>query len=135
MKKEDLPQDKSKLSDFTREILYVKNKEGKYNKELSSGWDVKSEALKCAWDEVERRVANAKIEIKAGRKSPVYYFMELHLMDVQILSSYTGFWSFSINRHLIPKVFQKLSIKKLEVYAKLFKVTVDELKNFDGYSE
>ena len=105
MKKKDLPQDESKLSDFTREILYVKDENGKYQKELSSGWDVKSDALKFAWDEVERRVEDAKKEILAGRKSPVFYFMELNLMDIQTLSSYTGFWGFSVKRHLKPFFF------------------------------
>ena len=31
-----------------------------------------------------------------------------------------------------PKVFKGLNDKKLERYAKAFKITIDELKNFDG---
>ena len=52
MKKEDLPQDKSPLDNFTREVCYVKNKEGKYETSLSKGWDVKSAALDQACFEI-----------------------------------------------------------------------------------
>jgi len=132
MKKEDLPQDKTKLENVTREVCYVTNKDGKYEKALSSGWDVKSEALDEAWNEVNRRAEEAKAAILAGEKSPILYFMELNMMDMPTMVGYTGFWSFSIKRHLKPKVFSRLSDKKLEIYAKAFRITVDELKNFNG---
>lgn len=132
MKKEELPQDKSKLADFTRELLYVKNKEGQYEKELSTGWDIKSDALNCAWDEIARRTNFAKESVAAGSKSPVFYFMELNLMDLATLAAYTGFWKWSVKRHLKPAVFKKLNHQKLEKYAKTFKISVDELIHFDG---
>lgn len=53
-------------------------------------------------------------------------------MDIPTLVGYTGFWSFSIRRHLKFKPFQKLNDKKLGIYAKAFRITIDELKNFDG---
>jgi hypothetical protein len=53
-------------------------------------------------------------------------------MDFQILSGYTGFWKFTIKRHMKPNVFKSLSEEKLKRYAKAFDVSVDELKNFKG---
>lgn len=132
MKKEDLPQDKSGLEDFTREVCYVKNKDGNYETALSTGWQVKNDVLDGAWDEVKRRSEEAKKAVLAGEKSPILYFMELNLMDMATLAGYTGFWQFSIKRHLKPSVFKKMSDKKLDIYAKAFKITKDELKNFDG---
>ena len=132
MKKEDLPQDKSGLEDFTREVCYVKNEGGKYEKALSSGWQVKNDALDEAWDEVKRRSEEARKAFLAGEKSPILYYMELNMMDMPTLVGYTGFWSFSIRRHLKPSVFQKMSDKKLERYAKAFRITLEELKHFDG---
>jgi hypothetical protein len=132
MKKEDLPQEPGALSRLTRELCYVKNEEGKYETALSKGWDIKKEALDSAWDEVNERVEAARKAVANGEKSPVYYFMELRLMDLQVLAGYTGFFSFFIKRHFKPSVFAKLSERKLEKYASAFDVTVNELKNFKG---
>ena len=132
MKKEELPQDKSALEVMTRELLYVKNSDGKYTTGLSTGWDIKKEALDSAWDDIKERVEQARIAVKNGEKSPVYYFMELRLMDLTVLSGYTGFWKFTIKRHFKPSVFQKLSKEKLTAYAKIFDISINELKDFKG---
>jgi len=132
MKKEDLPQEPGALSRLTRELCYVKNEDGKYETALSKGWNIKKEALDSAWIEVNDRVEEARKAVASGEKSPVYYFMELSLMDITVLSGYTGFFSFFIKRHLRPSVFKTLSDKKLEKYAQAFDITVSELKNFKG---
>lgn len=132
MKKEELPQDPGALDNFTREVCYVKNDDGKYETALSRGWDVKKEALDSAWVEVNERVAEAADAVRRGEKSPVYYFMELRLMDIPVLSGYTGFFGFFIKRHMKPGVFRSLSDRKLEKYAKAFDISVEELKNFKG---
>ena len=132
MKKEDLPQEPGALSRLTRELCYVKNEDGKYETALSKGWNIKKEALDSAWIEVNDRVEEARKAVASGEKSPVYYFMELSLMDITVLSGYTGFFSFFIKRHLKPSVFKTLSDKKLKKYAQAFDITVSELKNFKG---
>lgn len=132
MKKKEVPQDKSALENYTRELCYVKNSEGKYETTLSTGWNVKADALDIAWNEVKRKVEEARIKVKEGRESPILYFMELKLMDVKILSAYTGFWKYSVKRHMNPSVFKKLSDKKLLIYSKVFDISLDELKNFTG---
>lgn len=132
MKKEDLPQDASALDKFTREVCYVKNEDGKYETALSKGWDVKKQALDSAWEEVNERVEEARKAVASGEKSPVYYFMELRLMDLSVLSGYTGIFPFFIKRHFKPSVFKDLSERKLEKYARAFDITVSELKNFKG---
>lgn len=132
MKKEDVPQDPSALVGVTRDVCYVKDKDGKYTTDLSIGWDVKKQALDNAWDDIKERVAEAAAKVKNNEISPVFYFMELKLMDLTLLSSYTGFWKWTIKRHFKPSVFKGLSDKKLGIYAKTFDVSVDELKNFKG---
>jgi hypothetical protein len=132
MKKEELPQDQSPLGNITKELCYVKDKEGKYTTGLSVGWDVKKQALENAWDDIKERVEEAKKMVRNGEKSPVYYFMELKLMDLPVLSGYTGFWGFTIKRHMKPSVFKTLSDKKLGIYAKAFEISLEELKNFKG---
>ena len=131
MKKEELPQDKSALDNFTREVCYVKNKDGKYETGLSEGWEVKSVALDNAWEEIERRTEEAKQKVLKGEASPVLYFLELKLMDLPVLAGYTGFMRWQIKRHIKPSVFKKLSAKKLQKYADVFEVSLEDFKNFN----
>ncbi len=132
MKKEDLPQDPGALSRFTREVCYIKNEDGTYGTALSKGWQVKIEALENAWDEVNERIREALEAVRKGEKSPIHYFMALKLMDMPVISDYTGFWPFFIRRHLKPSVFARMSDAKLKKYADAFEITVEELKNFKG---
>ena len=132
MKKADTPQDKSALTSMTREVCYVKNKDGKYETELSTGWDVKTEALDNAWDDINDQIEEAKKAVKNDEKSPIHYYYILQLMDFKVLSGYTGIWPFFIKKHMTPKGFSKLNAKKLAKYASAFDITVDELKNFKG---
>lgn len=132
MKKEDVPQDPSALVGITRDVCYVKDANGKYTTDLSIGWDVKKQALDNAWDDIKERVAEAALQVKNGEVSPVFYFMELKLMDLTLLSGYTGFWKWTIKRHFKPSVFKTLSNTKLISYAKAFDISIEELKNFHG---
>ena len=128
MEKKEIPQDQSKLINFTKEVCYAVDESGKYVTELSSGWDVKTTALDVAWQDINNRVDEAKIKMMKGEVSPVVYFMELKLMDLPTLSDYTGFWKWSIKRHFKPSVFSKLSEKKLKKYAEVFEVNTDDLR-------
>lgn len=132
MKKKDLPQDKSALDNFTREVCYVKNEAGKYETDLSTGWEAKKIALDNAWDDIHDRIKEAQQNVRDGKTSPIAFFMEQKLMDFTVLSGYTGFWKWQIKRHFNPLVFHKLSNKKLEKYATAFDITVAELKNYNG---
>jgi hypothetical protein len=130
MKKNELPQDKSALENFTREVCYVKNNEGKYETDLSTGWETKKVALDKAWEDIEERIQDAKNKVISGEASPILYFMELKLMDLSVLSGYSGFWKWQTKRHMKPSVFNKLSEKQLNRYAEAFDISIDELKNF-----
>ena len=129
MKKEDIPQDPGALQNFTKEVSYAVDKDGKYVTELSTGWEVKIKALDVAWNDIEKKVADARQKVLNNEASPLLYFMELKLMDIQILSDYTGFWKWQVKRHLKPHIFEKLSDQKLQRYATAFDVTVGDLKN------
>lgn len=130
MKKEDIPQDESALNKLTREVVYAVDASGKYVTGLSSGWDVKANALDIAWEDIEQRIENAKQQVLGNVASPLLYFMELRLMDISIVASYTGFWKRTVRQHLKPSRFKNLSDKKLQKYAAAFNITVEELKFF-----
>jgi len=128
MKKEDVPQDLGALGKITKEICYATDDSGKYTTQLSNGWDVKATALDTAWQNVEERIAAAKQKVLNNEASPILFFMEKALMDVEILAGYTGFWQWQVKRHLKPDGFQHLSVKKMQKYAEIFNVSIHDLK-------
>jgi len=129
MKKEDVPQDVSALGKLTTEVCYATDDSGKYIATQSRGWDVKITALDTAWQDIEGRIATAKQKVLNNEASPLLFFIEQGLMDINLLADYTGFWKWQIKRHLKPGVFKNLPDKKLQRYAEVFNVSVDQLKN------
>ncbi|HSY62562.1 MAG TPA: hypothetical protein VK796_11830 [Cytophaga sp.] len=134
MKKDEIPQDPSPLDKFTKEVCYAVDESGKYVTELSRGWEVKASALGITWEDIEKKIAAAKKEVLDGKISPIAYYIELRVMDLSIVSAYTGFWQWTIKRHLKPAVFKNLSDSKLQKYAELFDVTLDQLKNIAAHA-
>ena len=132
MKKEDVPQDHGALGKVTKEVCYVVDDQGKYVTGLSDGWEVKSKALDAAWNDIGLRVAEARKKLISGEASPVLFFMELRLMDIPIVAAYTRFWKWQVKQHTKPSVFKKLSDKKLQKYADLFEVSLEDFKNVKG---
>lgn len=128
MKIKDIPQDKSALENFTREVCYAKDENGKYQTALSEGWNIKKEALDTTWEQIEKDLLAAYEDYQKGFKSPVYFYMIKSLMDIALLSKYTGFWKITIKRHFTPKHFDKLPQHKLEKYASAFDISLSELK-------
>jgi hypothetical protein len=135
MKKEDIPQDGGALSKLTKEVVYAVDNKGNYTTALSSGWEVKATALDVAWKDIEERIANARQQVLNNEASPLLYFMELRLMDIGIVSAYTGFWKWKVKQHLKPAAFKKLSENKLKKYAGAFNITVEELKTMNVHEE
>ncbi len=128
MKKENVPQDLSALGRHTKEMCYAIDDSGNYTTELSTGWEIKVNALDVAWDDIKNRILIAKQKVINKEASPILFFMEYRLMDMDILSAYTGFWKWQIKNHLKANVFDKLSDKKLQKYAEAFNVKAEDIK-------
>lgn len=128
MKKEDIPQDDSAITNFSKEVVYAVDDSGNYTAALSTGWQVKANALDVAWKDIAERIENARKKVLNNEASPILYFMELRLMDLAIVAAYTGFWKWTVKQHLKPSVFKKLSEQRLKKYAEAFNITVEELK-------
>ena len=130
MKKNEVPQDKSNLEPFKfKELCYAVDEKGQYITEKSSGWTPKTIALNNAIEVINERTENAKQRVLNNTTSPIEYYMELHKMDLPILSSYVGLWKWRVKNHFKPKVFNKLSPKVLQKYAHVFDISIDQLKN------
>lgn len=133
MKKEEVPQDKGNLSKSDmKELCYATDENGEYTTALSTGWEPKTIALDNSIQDINERIEQAKNEVRVGLASPIVYFMELHKMDWNILSSYVGMWRWRVKRHAKPSVFNKLNDGILKKYADAFEIPTTELKNFKG---
>lgn len=131
MKKDQIPQDEGSLAKVgVSELCYAVDENGNYTTVQSSGWEVKNAALDESMQLIQERVNETKQQILEGKLSPIAYFMELHRMDLSILSSYVGIHRWFVKRHFNPKRFQKLSDKTLKKYADVFEISMEELKNF-----
>jgi len=131
MKNEDVPQDLKHLNTFTKELIYATKSDGSYNTLLSSGWNVKYSALELVWGDIYETLRDIKEQVNKDEVSPILFLMKWRLMDIQTLSSYTGFWRWTIKRHFKPNVYKKLSDKILLRYANSFQISLEELKNIN----
>ncbi|MCV2485705.1 hypothetical protein OD917_12265 [Flavobacterium sp. SH_e] len=130
MEKDKVPQDQSNLTkNNVKELLYATDENGNYTTTLSTGWEPKTIALSNSIDEINERISDAKQQVLNGEVSPIVYFMEANKMDLNILSSYVGFWKWRVKRHFKPSVFATLSDKILQKYADTFGISIEELKN------
>ena len=133
MKKSEVPQDKSNLESANfKELCYAVDDNGQYTTAQSTGWNPKTIALDNAIKDINERVEDAKSRVLSQETSPIEYYMELHKMDLQILSSYVGFWKWRVKRHFKPKTFQKLSEKTLQKYADVFEISITQLKDIQN---
>ncbi len=129
MKKEEIPQDRSNLETAKfKELCYAVDDEGQYVTAQSTGWDPKTIALDNAIKDIYERVEIARQKVIANQTSPIEYYMELHKMDLSILSSYVGMWKWRVKRHFKPSIFNKLKNRTLEKYAEVFEISVNELQ-------
>lgn len=135
MDHKDVPQDKSPLFGEFHEIQYAVGADGRYVKEKSSGWGPKTTANSQFWKTLLEQVQMTVGRIRRGQVSPLAYYMEIRQMDIKLLSDYVGQARWRTLRHLKPSVFDRLSPNVLERYARIFKVSVDDLRRLPDDAE
>jgi len=127
MKKDHVPQDKCPFDLFALGY-YAVDEKGNYEIVSSVGWQGTNEG----WGdrlEIERAsFREARERVVRGEMSPLHYHMTVRRFEPRLLATYLGLWTFQVKRHLKPKVWAKLPAEMYERYAKLFQMTVEELK-------
>jgi hypothetical protein len=128
----EVPQDslEYKDRDKLKKLVYAVGKDGKYTGVGSSGWEAENFATKDAWDAIEEDLVETEKEVKAGKLSPIAYFMKKKLMDLPLLAQYVDKWQWQVKRHMKPSVFNDLSDHMLQKYADVFGISQDELVSF-----
>lgn len=127
MEKKDVPQDQGILG-HVRVVCYATDENGEYVKSQSAGWEPTNIANGIAWEFLNEELAEILEKVRKKELSPLAYHMNKHLMDVKLLSRYTGFAAWRIKRYLKPQAFNKLDNEALQRCASVFNMTVEQLK-------
>lgn len=136
MKLYQVPQDDENLMEGrSRELCYAVDENGRYIRVLSSGWAPKNAAMLQAWEQVGEAAQEAFEQVKAGRLSPLAYFMARGMFDLKLLSDYTGLSKRTIRAHLDPQQFRRLDGVTLAKYAEAFNMPVEELADWSGKAD
>ena len=126
MEKKDVPQDRGIYGQW-HGINYAVDEDGNYALTPSAGWEPANWANRQAWDLLEQEIADIVGKVREDRLSPLAYHMARNLMDVKMLSQYAGLSRLRVRRHRRPRVFRRLKPALLERYAKIFRISVEQL--------
>ncbi|MFT4682403.1 MAG: hypothetical protein ACI9FU_002277 [Granulosicoccus sp.] len=129
MKKDDVPQDDENLFEGKFKVVkYVVDDDGNYGTAGSVGWEPENTVLNQAWDEINQKVEAVKQKVASGELSPLAYHMEKNIMEVGMLGQYMDLSKRKVSAHLEPTGFNQLDDKTLAMYAEVFDITVDQLR-------
>jgi len=109
--------------------IYKVDDQGKYKMTLE-GYDDHLVMTVPFADAIQEKAGEAKQRVLRNESSPLEYFMYKRLLDPKSLAQAMGIAVWRLKRHFKPEVFKKLDQNKLEEYAKIFNVQVDDLINF-----
>ena len=87
--------------------------------------------LQQAWNTYGERADEARKQVLAGLKSPLYYQMEKIGMELNILSASVSLSQWRVKRHFKPNVYKKLKRPMLEKYASAFDMKIEDLDKID----
>jgi len=130
MKKNDVPQDDANMLDGKlREPCYSVDENGKYVTVQSVGWEPKNIVMQQVWDDIYEKAEREYQSFLRGKASPIKYYLEINIMNISLLSQYTGIKKRIIRKHLRYKHFSRLDNNTLGIYANTFGISIDELKD------
>ena len=130
MKISEVPQDDIKILQGEKKAVYAVDDQGRYAKITTRGWEVEEIVLNQVISEFGEKARETASRVRSNETSPIEYFMYKNWMDPLTLAQAMGFYRWQVKRHFKPDVFKKLDDRTLSEYARLFRVSVDALKNF-----
>lgn len=128
MKIDEVPQDKGMIGDYGHEVCYAVGSNGRYTLVPSLGWEAKNVVNDQAWSVIALETAKMHALVQKGELSPIAYYQAKHQMDIGLLARYVDMARWRVKRHRRPKVFNRLPERILGRYARVFGVSLAELK-------
>jgi hypothetical protein len=134
MRKDEVPQDQDNLNEGKlTKLYYATDTDGHYTQQNSIGSEVETVVMRQAWEVVNEQVQEALEKVRKNEASPILYFKEKNIMTWAIVAGYVSTFSFICWLHSKPFFFKRLSDKMLEKYAYAFRISIEDLKNFENY--
>lgn len=124
----EVPQEGNRTLGVHRKALYAKDADGRMVIVASSGSEVDETVTMQAVDRMHAQAEEARARAKAGKTSPLEYWMYARRMDVPLLSQVSGIWQWRIRRHFNPQRFERLSAGVLSRYAEALGLDIAQLK-------
>jgi len=113
---------------WQRIVTYRPDEQGRVVARQDDGFEESRLVHERAWEVIHRDSARAWEEVRAGRRSPLFFHMVANLMHPDDLAAHARVWRWRVRRHLRPEVFRRLPRRLLERYAEVLGVTVEELQ-------
>ncbi|MDD2829443.1 MAG: helix-turn-helix transcriptional regulator [Sulfuricurvum sp.] len=129
MREEEAPQDNISIYRGGKKALYAAKANGEYAVTPSSGWAIEEMATLQAVEEFNRLEREAYQGFLEKRISPLGVWMNRRRMSLKTLSECSGFWQWSIKRHLQYDTFKKLNPKTIALYCDVLDVSEEELNH------
>jgi hypothetical protein len=129
MKQDEVPQDAVPYYGSARRAVYATDGDGRYATVASSGWTAEEIVNADAVGEFEALAQQALSRARSGAASPLEYHMYARRMDLPTLAQTTGYFRFTVKRHLQPQRFARLSQKRLAAYADALGISIASLKS------
>jgi hypothetical protein len=107
-------------------ILYVEKEDGTFGP-VQTGSYLTKNFLDDYESKRKHLEESLRAELKAGRTSPIHYYMVLEDLTLSELSARVNLRQSKVKKHLEPKHYQSLKINVLEKYAEVFNISVPDL--------
>lgn len=132
MKVSEVPQDLDPSYEGLTKLCYAVDDQGQFVTVQSRGWSAEETVKSLAWAKIHKELEAARLLVKAGRQSPLRYFMVARQMDVGLLAQNMGISGLRVRWHLRPNVFARLNMHWISRYADCFEISVQTLREFKG---
>lgn len=115
------------------EIILYAEKEDKTYGEIVCGSYAAKHHLEELYKYKDKLDAALRIELKEGKISPLNYFMLMQDIGEGDLARRVGVCKYKLRKQLKPEYFSRIPDRKLEKYAIVFGVSVDQIKELKNH--
>jgi hypothetical protein len=127
VKLEEVPQDGAYLEGKKRGA-YALDANGRYTVVATAGWEAETAATRVALEHADAQIQAAWAEVRAGKKSPLWYHLAARQLTPALVAEYAGTSRIRVWWHCRPGPFGALPAGWLERYARALRLPVEQVR-------